>query len=290
LEQVIVALDNGLAIRPPLGFNNWYEMPLGYPPWRQGFNESELRRIATTLVSTGLRDKGYKTVTLDCGWSTGYRTHAGRLQVNSSLFPSAAKTNSLRPLSDALGRMGLDLGIYTSGRQCCGPADRNDGSNGHEDADAEQFAEWGIKFVKDDDCGSDAAHFRRFSAAILKNRSAPMIYFIHSPWTHHNNSHPNPAESAGIANAARTSNDNKPEWSAILERAHQNNAYAALARPGFHNDANMMEVGNGNLTTAESRSHFALCASLAQPIPRVFSQQHRPPKLRSCEHVARALD
>ena len=272
--QTLVALDNGLAIRPPMGFNNWYEMPLQYPPWRHGFNESELVRVAMTLVSSGLRDRGYKVVTLDCGWSTGYRTRAGRLQVNSTRFPSAAEGNSLRPLSDELGRMGLDLGIYTSGKQCCGPADRTDGSEGHEDADAEQFAEWGVKFVKDDDCGSSAAHFRRFSAAILRNRSAPMIYFIHSPWTHNNASHPSPAESVAIANAARTSNDNKPEWSAILGRARQNNAFAALARPGFHNDANMMEVGNGNLTAAESRSHFALCASVACRRKHLHSTVH----------------
>lgn len=258
---LVVALDNGLAIRPPMGFNNWYEMPLGYAPWRQGFNESELRRVAVSLVSSGLRDKGYKIVTLDCGWSTGYRTRTGRLQVNTTKFPSASKANSLRPLADELGQMGLHLGIYTSGKQCCGPVDRNDGSEGHEDADAAQFAEWGVRFVKDDDCGSSWTHFRRFSAAILRNRSAPMIYFIHSPWTHHNSSHPDPAESISIANAARTSNDNKPEWSVILDRAHKNNAFGKLARSGFYTDANMMEVGNGNLSAAEGRSHFALCES-----------------------------
>jgi hypothetical protein len=40
--------------------------------------------------------------------------------------------------------MGLKLGIYTSGKQCCSPKDGTDGSEGKELEDAQQFADWGI--------------------------------------------------------------------------------------------------------------------------------------------------
>jgi alpha-galactosidase len=33
-----------------------------------------------------------------------------------------------------------------------------------------------------------------------------------------------------------------------------------------HNDADMLEIGNGNLTHAESRSHFALWAAMKSPL------------------------
>jgi alpha-galactosidase len=40
----------------------------------------------------------------------------------------------------------------------------------------------------------------------------------------------------------------------------------AYSGPGHWNDADMLEVGNGGLTLAESRSHFSLWALLAAPL------------------------
>ena len=39
----------------------------GYAPWRGGFNESLVLGIADALVRSGLRDKGFVYVNLDCG-------------------------------------------------------------------------------------------------------------------------------------------------------------------------------------------------------------------------------
>ena len=61
----------------------------------------------------------------------------------------------------------------------------------------------------------------------------------------------------------RSGGDIRPIWRSIMANAHANNHWAPNARPGHYNDADMLEVGNGDLTVAEQRSHFALCVLLS---------------------------
>ena len=97
-----------------------------------------------------------------------------------------------------------------------------------------------------------------------------MVYSIHSPWTHNpkpgSGVHPNPSETVSIANSARTTNDITPDWNAILDRAHTNNAFANLSQPGYFNDPDMLEIGNGALTDAEGRSQLALWSIMRAPL------------------------
>lgn len=63
----------------------------------------------------------------------------------------------------------------------------------------------------------------------------------------------------------RMSNDINPSWDRVKNILNQNTFH--LDSTGFwgHNDADMLEVGNG-LTLAESRSHFALWAAMKSPL------------------------
>lgn len=45
-----------------------------------------------------------------------------------------------------------------------------------------------------------------------------------------------------------------------------NNQRPEVAGPGGWNDPDMLEIGNGNLTLAESRSHFALWCFVKAPL------------------------
>ena len=123
---------------PALGWNDWNEIARKYPPWHPaGVNESIVRQQAVVLAKLS----GFRYVNLDCGWSTGTRTAAGKLQWNATKYPSG-----LPKLAKDLNSMGLALGIYTSGKMCCGGTD---GSEGHEADDMATFAEWGIEYIKD---------------------------------------------------------------------------------------------------------------------------------------------
>ena len=55
------ALDNGLALTPPMGWNSWNKF---------GCNVSEdlIKSMADGMVSSGMKDAGYQYVVIDDCW------------------------------------------------------------------------------------------------------------------------------------------------------------------------------------------------------------------------------
>jgi alpha-galactosidase len=64
----------------------------------------------------------------------------------------------------------------------------------------------------------------------------------------------------------RMSNDIEPDWADVTRILNENSF--RLDSIGFwgHNDADMLEVGNGDLTPEETRTHFALWAAMKSPL------------------------
>jgi alpha-galactosidase len=52
----------------------------------------------------------------------------------------------------------------------------------------------------------------------------------------------------------------------MLDILDQQVGLESFAGPGHWNDPDMLEVGNGGMTTAEYRAHFSLWAILAAPL------------------------
>ena len=238
-----------------MGTNDWNSLEAKYPPWtRWGYNDTAVLGTAKALVSSGLRDKGYSFVNIDCGWTTGFRDSvSGALMPNTTLYP-----NGLEMLARQINSMGLQFGIYTSGKMCCGPKDADDGIVGHEAVDIAQLHKLGFAFIKNDDCGSTTASFELARDAIL-NASTPMVHSIHTSFTH---GHPwpaalDPAHARDIAHTFRTTRDIRPTWPDILDRVTENDKYADLAGPGYFNDP----VGDAAL----SREHGCTATLLSFP-------------------------
>lgn len=61
-------------------------------------------------------------------------------------------------------------------------------------------------------------------------------------------------------------NDINSDWSTILDRIDRNDKWAPFAGPGHWNDPDMLQVGNGDLSDAECRSHFGLWAITKSPL------------------------
>jgi alpha-galactosidase len=110
------------------------------------WTEVDIRQIADALVSTGLKDRGYEYVNLDGGWMEG---HGGRNATTGRPLPSAIRFPSgMKALADYVHSKGLKFGIYRDRRR----------DFGYEKEDAEQFAEWGADYVKNDGYGYDNQH------------------------------------------------------------------------------------------------------------------------------------
>ena len=250
---------------PPMGWNWWNEVAAKYKFWHPYPNETQVLDNAKALLSTGLAAKGWRYVNLDCGYSSGKRDPTTKkLVADPKLFPHGipALSKAIRAQSSL-----LKFGIYTSGRQCCSPQGSDDGNIGFEAADTQQFIkEWGVTYIKNDDCGSTNASFLAMGEAINKS-GVDVFYSVHAPWTHDGQGGLSPAVTSTFANCARTTADSRDDWRDILDRATTNNKYASVARgSGYYNDPDMLEIGVGNVTDAEGRSQLALWSLMKAPM------------------------
>ena len=97
---------------PPMGWNT-------YNAYGCNPSEQKVKLSAQGLIDLGLKDLGYTIVTPDCGWNSRTRDSSGKLQWNSTLFPSGGKA-----LGDWLHSKGLKFGLYSgAGYLQCGSTD-----------------------------------------------------------------------------------------------------------------------------------------------------------------------
>jgi alpha-N-acetylgalactosaminidase len=125
------------------------------------------------MVSDSWVEHGYTYLNLDDCWQDMHRDAAGNLQADRSRFPSG-----MRDLASYLHQRQLKLGVYTDygTLTCMG----RPGSYGFEEADAKQFAAWGVDSVKMDGCYKPAnasydAGFPLFGAA-LNATGRPVLF------------------------------------------------------------------------------------------------------------------
>ncbi len=249
------ALDDGLARTPPMGFNDWNAFGCDV-------TEQLIKDTADLFVSTGLKDAGYEYVNIDDCWMTHERDpETGRLVPDPVKFPSG-----IDGTADYVHAKGLKLGIYEdAGTETCAGYP---GSLGHEEIDAQTFADWGVDYLKYDNCNNAGSstqeeYIERYTAMrdALKATGRDIVYSIcewgtSRPWEW--------ADKVG--HLWRTTGDISDNWSSMLSLFKQNAPLAQYAKPGAWNDPDMLEVGNGGMTDTEYRSHFSLWAIMAAPL------------------------
>ena len=252
------ALDNGLALTPPMGFNNWNTTAC-----KADFNEAMVKGIADIFVARGLKNAGYQYVNIDDCWAEPQRNAQGNLVPNRTRFP-----NGIKAVADYVHSKGLKFGIYTSaGTKTCNRDGGFPGGLGHEKQDANMFASWGVDYLKYDNCnnqGVDAQQRYKAMRDALKATGRPIVFSI-CEWGR--TGPPRVWEwGAGVGNLWRTTGDITANWTKIVSIIHANEKLAQFAGPGHWNDPDMLEIGNGSLTLAEQRSHFSLWAIMAAPL------------------------
>ena len=257
------ALDNGLAKTPPMGWNSWNKFAC------DGLNEKVVRETADTMVANGMKDAGYQYVNLDDCWQIS-RDADGNIVPDAAKFPSGIKA-----LADYVHSKGLKLGIYSdAGELTCA---KRPGSIGHEYQDALQYAKWGIDYLKEDWCSTLPGQNAESSYTLMRNaladaaaKTGHQILFSLCEWGSNK-----PWLWAGpVGNMWRSTGDIQDCWdcrkpwggNGVLQIIDLVDPTYSYAGPGHWNDPDMLEVGNGGMTTEEYRSHFSLWALLAAPL------------------------
>jgi len=253
------ALDNGLARTPPMGWNSWNKYACA------GLNENVVRATADAIAANGMKDAGYVFVNIDDCWQTG-RDAEGNIIPDKEKFPSGIKA-----LADYIHSKGLKFGIYTDvGTKTCAG---RPGSIGHEYQDARQYAAWGVDYVKEDWCNTLPGQNSESSYTLMRDALAatgrPIVFSIcewgsTKPWLW----------AGPIGNMWRATDDIQDCWdchrkwggNGVVQIIDLMNGIASYSGPGHWNDPDMLEVGNGGMTTDEYRAHFSMWALFSAPL------------------------
>ncbi|RPB15728.1 glycoside hydrolase [Morchella conica CCBAS932] len=288
----LVAKDGKTGKLPALGFNSWNA-------FRCDIHEDKFLIAAQEIIDLGLKDAGYEYINIDDCWSLLSRDNATkRIQPDLEKFP-----DGISGTADKVHALGLKIGIYSDAGDltCAGYP----GSLGYEEIDAETWDEWGVDYLKYDNCnvptnwtdeyqywpeywygdhedqvggtpapaGYDwstsktALRYNRMRDALLA-QSRTLLYSLCN-WGH---SH---VEQWGnqTGQSWRMWGDIVPIWEGKDDYSWGfmpiiNHGVFFLEWSNFwgHNDLDMLEVGNGNLTAEETRTHFGIWAALKSPL------------------------
>lgn len=175
-RKLTLRVGDAICLTPPMGWNSWYVQS-------EGVSEKAIREIATAMKDKGLQDYGWSYVNIDDCWMGERDPAMKRIQANG-------KFDDMKAMVDYVNSLGLKVGIYsttwmsTFGGYIGGTAPNEAGDysatylpeterqnpyqvfgrfpNGIKkcmstvgpvwfvDRDAEQFADWGIDYVKYD--------------------------------------------------------------------------------------------------------------------------------------------
>ncbi|KAG6860890.1 hypothetical protein C0995_006329 [Termitomyces sp. Mi166 len=243
---------------------------MGYNTWNAYYcdiDEKKVLETARLMKSLGLINVGYDHMNLDDCYSEKERSPSGDIVANKERFPSG-----MSYLTDQLHKLGLKAGIYSdSGWVTC---QRYPGSFQNEERDIKLFQDWGFDLLKYDNCGVPydsiikeglVGKYSRMAEAIddlSKSSGKPPILFSicewgrAQPWMWARN----------LGQTWRTTEDIGPEWW-VLSKIINRNSFIAWASDFYgHNDMDILEVGNGQLTYDEAKSHFTAWALMKSPL------------------------
>jgi alpha-galactosidase len=248
-----------LAQTPPMGWSSWNKFACNV-------TEQVIRATADAMVTSGMKDAGYRYVNIDDCWQ-GERDPKGFLRAHAQRFPSGIKA-----LADYIHAKCLKLGLYSdAGAKTCGG---QEGSRGHEYQDALMYAEWGVDYLKYDWCNAEDLNAQGAYTTMHDALSAagrPTVFSVcewgnNKPWEW----------APRIAQLWRTTGDIYPcfdckkdhgtwySWG-VLQILDLQKGLRQYAGPGHWNDPDMLEVGNG-MPHHEDRAHFSLWSMLAAPL------------------------
>ena len=273
---------------PYMGWNTYYGVG-------GVFNEATIKSVASSLISSGLAQAGYRIVWLDFGWATGARDSNGNLIVDSTQWP-----DGMSGLTSWLHARGLFAGIYTdAGTSGC--SRQGVGSYGYYQQDVDQFANWGFDAIKLDFCGAGQTWldqppndprtlYGQFSQAVAAAPRA-MILNVCDFWTpgQINGTAPSYADSSwdtfswapAVAQSWRTDTDigykGNIQFQWVLRNLDQNstpypNIQTAAGPPGSSgiawghwNDPDYLGPGLG-MTSTQAQSQLSMWAMVAAPL------------------------
>lgn len=274
----LVALDNGLALTPPMGWLAWERYVCEtdcnkYP--NECIDQGLFESMAEQLVADGYAQLGYQYVNIDDCWSKRERE-----PTTGQLSPDPARFPSMRALADKIHSLGLKLGIYGDcGTRTCqnfpGQLESNENLTGnHFESDAQTFAEWQIDSFKFDGCYMNANKASQLCPpmGVALNKTGRAMLFSCS-WPAYENDLHLPTNWTLVeerCNLWRAFGDIEDSWQSVLETidwfVRKQDIILAHHGPGHWFDADQLVIGDFGLSRDQERAHMAIWCVWASPL------------------------
>ena len=294
-RELRIVIGDRIALTPPMGWNSWN-------CWARDVTQQQVLSSARAMVESGLVNHGWAYINIDDGWQGKRGGKYNAIQPNQK-FPD------MKALTDEVHAMGLKLGIYSSpwigtyAAHIGSYADNPDGVNqwikdgNHNDnfryekkdgdywkdrkevyhhgpysfvqADAKQWADWKIDYLKYDWNPNDVYHVKEMHDA-LRATDRDIVYSL-------SNTAPFADAPAWVqyADCWRTTGDIRDTWKSISTIGFEQHKWAPFCGPGHWPDADMLVVGlvgwgpklhYTKLSADEQYTHMSLWAMLASPL------------------------
>ena len=243
-----------IALTPPMGWNSWNA-------YHASVTGENVIHAARAMASSGLINHGWTYVNIDDAWQKDRGGKFNAIQPNEK-FPDMQK------MCDEIHALGLKVGIYSTpwttsyARYIGGSSDdpngvwtrggrQRMGTVSFAEADAKQWAAWGIDYLKYDWNPNEIPETTAMANALRHSRR-DIVYSL-------SNSTPfrNIEQLSKLANCWRTTGDIGDSWLSMASKAFYMNAprgstalegapsdrWAPFAGPGHWNDPDMMVLG-----------------------------------------------
>ena len=274
-----IVVGETIALTPPMGWNSWNH-------YRDRVSQEIVLQNARAMVDSGLIHHGWTYINIDDTWQGGRGGPLNAIQGNEK-FPDMGK------LCADVHALGLKIGIYstpwtTSYAGLIGGSSENPegtwskptgepvkkwkkimpyaiGKYSFAKNDAQQWAAWGIDYLKYDWKPNEYPETKEMADAL--RASGRDIVFSLS-----NNMDIKKGSTIGkIANCWRTTNDIKANWQSMSERGFGQDRWRAFSGPGHWNDPDMLEIGTKEqgepgLTPDEEYTHMTLWSLVCAPL------------------------
>ena len=291
-SQLTFKIGETICLTPPMGWNSWNV-------WGNTVSQENVLAAAKALVRTGLADYGWSYINIDDGWQGLRGGKYGAIQPNKK-FPD------MKAMADSIHALGLKVGIYsgpwvtTYAGHIGSSADFEDGAYqfikdslydevykldrtkakrrhyryfgpySFAQADARQWADWGMDYLKYDWYPQDVPHVQEMQEA-LRATKRDIVYSL-------SNTAPfaDAPSWASMSNCFRTTDDIRDTWPSMKQIGFDwHLRWSAAAGPGHWPDADMLVVGElgwgqhhhpTSLTPDEQYTHISLWSLLSSPL------------------------
>jgi alpha-galactosidase len=283
-RQFKIVVGETIALTPPMGWNSWN-------CWHADVDQTKIMRSAEGFIKYGLDQHGWTYINIDDAWQGKRGGPLNAIQPDSVRFPD------MKGLSDAIHKMGLKLGIYSTpwtqsyARHVGGSSENADGSwdpktsgkggrNKKElpyaigkysfaKQDAQQWAIWAIDYLKYDWAPNELPETKEMYNALRAAKRDVILSLSNNSTESLLKQIP---EISKYANCWRTGHDINDSWSSVKAHGFGQGDWLPYSSRGHWNDPDMFEVGaNGGgkpkrLTANEQYTHISLWCLLNAPL------------------------